>query len=272
MKKRKRYKNRYSEFICDVSIALMVTLLAAMAVSIISLTNKPVTTETVSMDSSHSWYYKPRTDGEMPIVADDAPFISEYDNVIYKMNDGIAITFDTGYENGNTEKILDVLKEKDVKAAFFVTGHYVKTNPELIKRMEAEGHLVCNHTVNHADLSQIGLPDMKKELEGLSEMYKEVTGNDMVKFVRPPEGKYSERFIKNAKSEGYKIVFWSFAYKDWIDDDQPTEEEAIKTVLSRSHNGMVALLHSNSSTNAKILGRLIDEWKKNYTIKRIDEA
>lgn len=253
-----------------------VIALVAIAVTFVALAAAP---ETVSVshtkDTSYSWYYKPREDGQQPVVADNAPFIDQY-NVMYLGNPDdkcIFLTFDVGYENGNTEKILDVLKEKKVGAAFFVTGHYIDSNPDLIKRMCDEGHLVCNHTVNHADLSQISSQEkFLSEIQGLEEKYKACTGQEMPKYIRPPEGKYSETALSMATELGYTTVFWSFAYKDWLNDQQPDTEKAVNTILSRTHPGEIALLHSTSATNAAVLGDVIDRWAADgYTFKTLDD-
>lgn len=265
----KRKKNDFFKTaLGNIAIAALILMISVCALSIVVLAENPSSTAVSHTPAtSYSWYYKPRTDGEAPVCADNAPFVADYDNVIYLNKSGITLTFDTGYENGNTEAILNVLKEKAVTAAFFVTGHYVKTNPELVLRMKNEGHLVCNHTASHADLSVASKQKFSDETEKLSQMYEEITGEAMPKAVRPPEGKYSENFFKYAKEAGYKVVFWTFAYKDWINDEQPTPKEAMETMLSRTHDGMIALLHSNSATNAAVLGDVIDEWRKEgYTI------
>ena len=245
------------------AVAAVLILIAICGVTILTLAENPsVSAVSHTPAQTYSWYYKPRTDGELPICADDAPFIENYDNVLYHgKDDSIYLTFDTGYENGNTEAILDILKEKKVPAAFFVTGHYVKTNPELVLRMKNEGHLVLNHSLTHADLAVASKEKFLEEAEGLSALYREVTGEDMAKFIRPPEGKYSENFLRYAKEEGYRVVFWTFAYRDWVNDDQPSNKEAMETILSRTHKGMIALLHSNSAANAAVLGNVIDEWQ-----------
>ena len=178
-----------------------------------------------------------------------------------------------GYENGYTEKILDTLKKHDAKAAFFVTGHYLDSNPDIIKRMADEGHLVCNHTDKHADLTKISdKEEFAKQVDGLAQRYREITGEDMPKYLRPPEGKYSERELQMSEELGYTNVFWSFAYKDWLVDDQPSPEEAKKKIISRTHNGMVALFHATSKTNCDILDDVLTQWENmGYTVCPISE-
>ena len=225
--------------------------------------------------AGYNWYFKPRDDGLQPTVADDAPFIDSYD--VYCLgNPGsskIYLTFDAGYENGNTEKILNVLKAKNVPAAFFVTKHFVTSAPNLIVRMKDEGHIVGNHTAEHSDLTKLTDPaDFSAALDELNAEYKALTGEDMPKYLRPPEGKYSQYVLETAQELGYKTVFWSFAYKDWVDDEQPKHEESIEKICSRMHNGAVILLHSTSDTNAAILGDVIDRLREGgYEFASLDE-
>ena len=137
------------------------------------------------------------------------------------------LTFDAGYENGYTEKILDVLKNHNTKATFFLVGNFLETSPELVKRMAEEGHIVGNHTMTHPDMSAISdMESFKKEIEGVENLYKEVTGKNLLKIYRPPQGKYSEDNLRMAQELGYKTIFWSLAYVDWYNDNQPTKEQA----------------------------------------------
>mgnify|MGYP002459358494 FL=1 len=175
----------------------------------------------------------------------------------------IYLTFDAGYENGCTEAILDALKKHQAPAAFFVVGNYLETSPELINRMLDEGHIVTNHTYHHPDMSRISsLQDFRAELEQLETKFTEITGRTMPKYYRPPQGKYSESNLQMAKELGYQTFFWSLAYVDWYQDDQPTKEEAFEKLLSRIHPGAIVLLHSTSSTNASILDELLTKWEE----------
>ena len=185
----------------------------------------------------------------------------------------IYLTFDAGYENGYTENILDVLKKHNVKATFFLVGNFIETAPELVKRMVNEGHTVGNHTMTHPDMSSISdIEAFKKEVGGLESLYKEVTGKDMLKIYRPPQGKYSEENLKMAQSMGYKTVFWSLAYVDWYNDAQPTREQAFDKLLPRIHNGAIVLLHSTSKTNSEILDELLSKWEDmGYELSPITE-
>ncbi len=174
----------------------------------------------------------------------------------------IYLTFDAGFENGNTEKILDALKKHNVKATFFLVGNYIETSPGIVKRMVSEGHTVGNHTYTHPDMSKISDEEsFKKELRSLEELYKKTTGKELLKIYRPPQGKYCVSNLEMAKKLGYKTIFWSLAYVDWYENDQPTEEEAFDKLLKRIHPGAVVLLHSTSKTNADILDELLTKWE-----------
>lgn len=212
-----------------------------------------------------SWGLSFRQEGTAPVGnagrdqlrAYDAAYLGDpSEKVLY-------LTFDAGYENGCTEKILDTLKKHDAKAAFFLVGSYLERNADLVRRMAAEGHTVGNHTMHHYDMSKISDPEtFRKELEGVEDLYKTVTGGEMSKFYRPPQGIYSEENLKQAQKLGYKTVFWSLAYVDWLNDKQPTREAAFAKLLPRTHCGAVVLLHSTSKTNAEILDELLTEWEK----------
>ncbi|MBQ8797657.1 MAG: polysaccharide deacetylase family protein [Oscillospiraceae bacterium] len=211
-----------------------------------------------------AWGLSFRTEGMPPVGTADAASLSRYDAAyIGNTNEKVLyLTFDAGYENGCTAKILDVLKKHEIPAAFFLVGNYLEKNPDLVRRMVAEGHTVGNHTMHHPDMAKISDPAaFQKELEGLETLYKEVIGEEMPKFYRPPQGVYSESNLKMAKDLGYKTVFWSLAYVDWNNDKQPTKEAAFAKLLPRVHNGAVILLHSTSATNGEILDELLTHYK-----------
>lgn len=175
----------------------------------------------------------------------------------------IYLTFDAGYENGNTPAILDALKKHQAPAVFFVVGNFIKDNPDLIRRILAEGHIIGNHTMTHPDLPQISSMDaFQKELQDVEELYTSLTGEPMTKFYRPPRGIYSTENLSMAKELGYSTFFWSLAYVDWIQDQQPSREEAFQKLLTRIHPGAIVLLHNTSSTNAEILDELLTKWKE----------
>ena len=183
------------------------------------------------------------------------------------------LTFDAGYENGNTGALLDALKKHHAPATFFVVGNFIEDNPDLIKRMVKEGHTVGNHTYSHPDMSQISTKEsFETELGKVELLYQEITGKEMTKFYRPPQGKYNIENLKMAQELGYHTFFWSLAYVDWYQDKQPTKDEAFGKLLKRIHPGAIVLLHSTSSTNAQILDELLTKWEEmGYTIKPLTE-
>ncbi len=183
------------------------------------------------------------------------------------------LTFDAGYENGCTEKILQVLEDHQVPAAFFLVGDYIQKNPDLVRKMVAQGHIVGNHTMDHPDMAKIRDPAaFQAQLEGVEALYQSVTGAKMPKYYRPPQGVYSEENLQMAKDLGYKTVLWSLAYADWNNDAQPTPEQAFSKLLPRVHNGAVVLLHSTSATNAQILDALLTQWKaEGYRFESIQQ-
>ena len=182
------------------------------------------------------------------------------------------LTFDAGYENGCTAQILDTLAKHDVKAAFFLVGHYMQSNADLVRRMAAEGHTVANHSMHHPDMTKLSAADFEKELRDLEDLYREVTGGEIARFYRPPQGIYSEETLKHAKELGYHTVFWSLAYVDWNNDSQPTDQQAFDKLLPRTHDGAIILLHSTSTTNARILDDLLTRWKEmGYRFGTLDE-
>ena len=212
-----------------------------------------------------SWGLSFRQEGTAPVGSAGADALRALDAVYLgdTTKPVIYLTFDAGYENGCTEKILDVLKNHQVPAAFFLVGNYIEKNADLVRRMAEEGHIVGNHTMHHPDMSKISDPAaFEKELRDLESLYKEVTGQEMPKYYRPPQGIYSEENLKMAKDLGYKTVFWSLAYVDWNKDSQPTREQAFEKLIPRIHNGAVVLLHSTSKTNGEILDELLTKWKE----------
>ena len=174
----------------------------------------------------------------------------------------IYLTFDCGYENGNTQKILKALKKHNAKGTFFVVGHFLETSPELAKQIIAEGHAVGNHTYHHPDMSSIAtMESFQKEMEDNVALFQQVTGQEMTKYYRPPQGKYSTVNLKMAKELGYHTFFWSLAYVDWYEDKQPSHEEAFEKLTGRIHPGAIVLLHSTSKTNGEILDELLTKWE-----------
>ena len=221
-----------------------------------------------------SWGLSFRTEGVPPVGPASTAQLQQYDAVYLgdTSKKVIYLTFDAGYENGCTEKILDALKKHNVTAAFFLVGNYMEQNADLVRRMVAEGHIVGNHTMHHPDMSKLShQAAFRKELEDLEALYQQITGKEMPKYYRPPQGIYSEDNLKMAKAMGYKTVFWSLAYVDWNNDAQPTPEQAYSKLLPRIHNGAVVLLHSTSKTNAEILDNLLTKWEDmGYSFASLD--
>ena len=256
-----------------------VSVLAIFSVMMISLS--PDTAAAYDDMRPYNWYVMRTKDHTQPPLEADMAFITEYGGYYADKNHSevddddkvIYLTFDAGYENGNVARILDTLAEKEVPGAFFVLENLIKRNPELILRMRDEGHLVCNHTAKHNDMSAVGdKEEFAAELASLDDQYRELTGSEMAKYYRPPEGRFSERNLKFADELGYKTIFWSFAYADWDNNKQPDVEAAIKKVFDNTHNGAVILLHPTSKTNADIMGRLIDGWREaGYRFGTLDE-
>ena len=211
-----------------------------------------------------SWGLSFPNAGQSPVGPASSAQLHRYD-AAYLGDTGekvLYLTFDAGYENGCTEKILDVLKKHNVPAAFFLVGHYIKSNPDLVRRMAEEGHIVGNHTMHHYDMQKIGdMDSFSKELQDLETLYQEVTGKELPKYYRPPQGTYSEKNLEMAQKMGYRTVFWSLAYVDWNTNSQPSKDTAFQKLLPRTHNGAVILLHSTSTTNAEILDELLTQWK-----------
>lgn len=237
-------------------LILLIAVVIALAVSVSVFASSTL--------STGSWGLSFRQEGAPPIGNAGKDQLRQY-QAAYIGNVGekvLYLTFDAGYENGCTAKILDTLKEKQVPAAFFLVGNYIRQSPDLVRRMVAEGHTVGNHTMHHYDMSRLSdKAAFSKELTDLEALYKETVGQELPKFYRPPQGIYSEENLKMAQELGYKTLFWSLAYVDWNNDAQPTREAAFAKLLPRTHNGAVVLLHSTSKTNAEILGELIDKWK-----------
>jgi len=237
-------------------LILLIAAAIALAVSVSVFASSTLATG--------SWGLSFRQEGAPPIGNAGKDQLRQY-QAAYIGNTSekvLYLTFDAGYENGCTAKILDTLKEKQVPAAFFLVGNYIQRSPDLVRRMAEEGHIVGNHTMHHYDMSKLSdKAAFSKELTDLETLYRETVGRELPKFYRPPQGIYSEENLKMAQELGYKTVFWSLAYVDWNNDAQPTKEAAFAKLLPRTHNGAVVLLHSTSKTNAEILGELIDKWK-----------
>ena len=221
-----------------------------------------------------SWGLSFPREGECPVGNASKEELAEQDAVFVgdTTRKVLYLTFDAGYENGHTAAILDVLKKHQVPAAFFVVGPYIQQNPELVRRMAEEGHIVGNHSWHHWDMDRIGdRATFRKELTDTAAAYEAAVGKEMPKYYRPPRGIYAETNLRMAKDLGYRTVFWSLAYVDWKQDEQPSREEAFDKLLGRVHNGAIVLLHSTSQTNAEILDELLTKWEAlGYSFAGID--
>lgn len=242
---------------------------------------KPATPATIDQspgsnnmsNKRYGWGIKRNNKNEIPEVpAGITNLLARYDaywlgkpemKVVY-------LTFDEGYENGYTPKILDILKAQNVKAAFFITGHYLKSQPELVKRMVAEGHIVGNHTVNHPSLPELTTEQIKKEVEQLSEDFFKLTGKKMI-YLRPPKGEYSERTLAETRALGYYNIFWSLALVDWVPLPGGAEE-SYQSVMGNLHNGAIILLHAVSKDNTEALERILKDIRaQGYSLKTLDD-
>lgn len=211
------------------------------------------------------WGLSFQSEGAPPVANASQEYLRNFDALYVGDTNQkeIYITFDAGFENGNTERILDALKKHGVKATFFLVGNYFETQLELVKRMAEEGHTIGNHTYSHPDMSKISdIQSFQTELQKNEALYRDILGSEMPKLYRPPQGKFCEENLKMAQQLGYSTVFWSLAYVDWYVDDQPTPEQAFSKLLPRIHPGAVVLLHSTSSTNAEILDELLTKWEE----------
>ncbi|MBR5523717.1 MAG: polysaccharide deacetylase family protein [Clostridia bacterium] len=228
-----------------------------------------------ALTAAGNWGLSFQTEGAPPVGNATAAQLAEH-NAYYVGDTAqkrIYLTFDAGYENGYTAPILDALKKHQVPATFFVVGHYLESAPELVCRMVEEGHIVANHTDSHPDMSAIaGRQAFLTELAGAEAKYRAVTGQEMPKIYRPPQGKYSTQNLQMACEAGYHTFFWSLAYVDWYVDRQPTREQALDKLLGRIHPGAIVLLHSTSATNAAIMDELLTKWKEmGYTFGALTE-
>lgn len=225
---------------------------------------------------SYHFGFKKSKKGELPSIAEEgfSDMLKKHGAIFLgdTAKKELYLTFDNGYENGYTGQILNVLKEKKVPAIFFVTGHYVKDQPELIKRMWQEGHLIGNHSWSHPDMTQIGSDRIRIELEKVKEEVSRITGQKEMQYLRPPRGIFSDRTLAASRQLGYTNVFWSIAYKDWDTKQQQGREYAYEKVMSQLHPGAVILLHAVSKDNAEALGRMIDSARQQgYQFKSLAE-
>ena len=256
-------------------IVIFILIISIFTISVVKSNNENKTINvSADLEKKLEWGIKRNKDHEQPDVGKENRRILEENGGICIGNSEkkyIYLTFDEGYEAGYTSKILDTLKENNVKATFFITAHYLNTQEDLVKKMIDEGHIIGNHTVNHKSMPTLTEEEIKKEVidlhQGLYEKF-----NYEMKYLRPPKGEFSIYSLEETSKLGYKTVMWSFAYEDWNEEAQPNEENAKKKILENVHNGEIMLLHGNSKTNTNILDEIIKEIKNmGYEFKSLDE-
>lgn len=246
-----------------VEIILMVLLLVIPFADVEGYQNK-----------SLGWGYKKSTNEHLPEVGSYGPLLEKFgayymdptgDKVVY-------LTFDNGYEQGFTGKVLDVLKNKKVSATFFVTGHYIRSSEDLIQRMVNEGHIIGNHSWSHPDFTKLSKEKMKEELNKVDNTVAKLTDQKTMNYLRPPRGVFSERSLALTQELGYTNVFWSIAFVDWNTNAQRGWEYAYKSIINQVHPGAIILLHAVSKDNAEALEHIIDELRKRgYTFESLDD-
>ncbi|MCM1569745.1 MAG: polysaccharide deacetylase family protein [Roseburia sp.] len=250
---------------------------AGRFVAQITIQNRPAsaTGNQIIVENTENWGLGFGTEGSKPTGNASVAEMKKYN--AYYMSESedkkLYLTFDCGYENGNTEAILDALKKHNAPATFFVVGHFLETAPELVQRMVEEGHTVGNHTYHHPDMSKISdLTAFQKEMDDVRSKYQEVTQQEMPMYYRPPQGKYSIENLQMAQELGYSTFFWSLAYVDWNVDAQPTHEEAFSKLTKRVHPGAIVLLHNTSQTNGEILDELLGKWEEmGYSFGKLED-
>lgn len=224
--------------------------------------------------AAYGWGFKQSKEGKPPEFGIYEKIIDKYRTLYIGNTDEkeIYFTFDQGYEAGYTEKVLDVLKKYDVPATFFVTGHYVKEEPELIKRMVKDGHQIGNHSYHHKDFTKISKDEMYEDIEKLDKAVEKITGEKQLVYLRPPKGTFNEKSLQWAEEKGYIHVFWSLAYKDWERDKTEGWKYSYDKMMQQVHPGAIVLLHTVSKDNAEALEHVIEKLQKEgYTFKDLDD-
>lgn len=222
--------------------------------------------------SAYGWGYKRNNDHKLPEIGKYEEILEAYDAYYADLSGErvIYLTFDNGYEQGFTPKVLDVLREEEVPATFFVTGHYVKSEPGLIKRMVDEGHIIGNHSHTHPDFTKLSEAEIKDELDRVEKAVAELTDQKEMHFLRPPRGTFNEKTLEWTNKLGYTHIFWSLAFNDWNVDQQKGWRYAYDQIMSQIHPGAIILLHTVSQDNAEALQRVIQDLKKQeYTFKSL---
>ncbi len=260
-----------------ISTLMIVVLCAAIVLALgtkyMDIT-QPASGSSALSSTVYLWYYLPHDPSQPPEPIEKAKYLGSYDVLYIGPTDekALYLTFDDCPNNDNIPKILDTLKEHNAPAAFFMTEDYIRRCPDVIRRIVEEGSIVCNHTSSHGSVTSLDFDRFKAELTGVEDAYREATGQELPRFFRPPQGRFSEVTLNYAEKLGYTTVFWSFRYEDWNDYHQPSPQQALKTIISETHPGEILLLHSQSSTNIKILDQLMDTWEEQaYSFKALTD-
>ncbi len=226
-------------------------------------------------DKTLNWSFKLKESGQQPeFPKENSQAVTEAGGLFLgnKEEKRIYLTFDCGYSNENLEKILDILNKHQAVGAFFILPGIIKNSPRVVERMADEGHLVCNHSSTHPNIANLGTEELKHELQGAEDAYFKLTGKQMERFFRPPQGAFSKKSLENLQTLGYTPVFWSFAYADWDNNKQPNPDKSLEKLISATHNGMVLLLHPTSKTNADILDAYLTEMEaRGYSFGTLQE-
>lgn len=240
----------------DLMVFIAIPLLMVAAIFFLGAGGSTADTQ------GYDWYFQPNEEHLQPQVATEVEISGH--SVLYcgkAEAKKVCITFDAGFDKGTHAPILDTLKEKGVTASFFVDGNFLKQNEDLVRRMAAEGQIIGNHTLHHPDMTKLtDLSAYREEIDGWNEILRGY-GIEPSGYFRFPQGRFSARALDYNELLGLKTVFWSFAYYDWVEGDQPDPQAALQKIMSRMHNGCILLLHSTSQTNAKILPTLIDQLR-----------
>jgi peptidoglycan-N-acetylmuramic acid deacetylase len=252
---------------------LSVIVILIFSLSVVNINTVATNSEMLS-NKKIGWGIKRNDNHEQPDLGKtNQTLLEENKGICLGSNEkkNIYLTFDEGYEAGYTPKILDVLKQNNVKATFFITAHYLNTQSDLVKQMIDEGHIVGNHTVNHKSMPSLTQEQINSEVMDLHKAIYSKFEYEM-KYLRPPMGEYSQKTLAVTNSLGYTTVMWSFAYEDWNEKSQPDEEKSKQKILNNVHNGEIMLLHGNSKTNTNILDSIIKQIKQmGYEFKSLDE-
>lgn len=269
-----KFTNKKSNVIVILSSIILIFIFSISIINSKQSNNTIQTSATTLSNKKIGWGIKREPNHKQPDVGSiNRRILDKYEGICLGGSNSkyVYLTFDMGYEAGYTAKILDVLKQNNVPAVFFITAHYLNTQPDLVKRMIDEGHIVGNHTVNHKSMPDITNEQMQKEVMDLHTAIYQKFGYEM-KYIRPPKGEYSERTIAYTNTLGYKTVMWSLAYDDWDENKQGREEYGKKKIIDNIHNGAVILLHATSKDNSNILDDCIKQIRTmGYEFKSLDE-